>query len=437
MGCSILFDMRKGMWGLALLCAGAVLMVCASTASAQPSKQYMKAYQDGVDAARLGKWVEARKHLDKAIKFDASLPGAWRWLAAVDEGEGKYEDCLEHAITAYTKNKTSNLVQEVRDIHASCRKALGRDPFKGEFAGGGALAVETNVEGATVRVNGLKYGVTPMDPRGLATGKVEVTVGHPKKGWLEQSVEVEIHEGFVIDVILTLERDPNYKEDDTQIGGGTEEVEHGWLTVEVTTPGATVTVDGATVELDGKGRSQHDPGTHVVEVTAADHVTWRRRVRVTKGQTRTISATLVAVSTRQSYRKKGYYALAGAATFAVVGAVFGILERKAFEDAQDIADIERSRPATRPLEETATIEPVRTRDDLQDAKDRGSRHALISGISFGVAAVALGVSVYYFIKERPDSREGYAPPFAIAPVLPTDDTGGIGATVTYTTELEW
>ena len=37
----------------------------------------------------------------------------------------------------------------------------------------------------------------------------------------EQSVEVEIHEGFVIDVILTLERDPDFKEDDGSIGGST------------------------------------------------------------------------------------------------------------------------------------------------------------------------------------------------------------------------
>jgi hypothetical protein len=429
--------MRKGMWGLAQLCAGAVLVVCASTASAQPSQQYLKAYQDGVDAARLGQWADARTHLEKAIKFDASLPGAWRWMAAVAEGEGNFEECLSHAITAYTKNKTSKLVAEVQEIHKECRKALGRDTFKGQFAGGGALAVQTNAEGATVRVNGLKYGVTPMDPRGLATGKVEVTVGHPKKGWLEQSVEVEIHEGFVIDVVMTLERDPDYKEDDGAIGGGTEEVEHGWLIVETTTPGATITLNDAAVVIDDKGRIRHDPGTHVVEVAAPGYVSWRRRVRVTKGQTKTISATLVAESTRQGYRKKGYYALVGAATFAAVGAVFGILERKSFEEAQDIRDIERSRPPTFPLEETGMFEPVRTRDDLNDAVDSAKTRGLISNISFGVAAVALGVSVYYFIKERPDGREGYAPPLAIAPVLPTDDTAGIGATVTYTTELEW
>ena len=431
--------MQRSMWALAhAACAGVVLVVCASSASAQqPSKQYLEAYQAGVNAARLGNWAEAREHLERAIEFDPALPGAYRWLAAVDEGEGKFEQCLEHAIVAYEKNKSSTIIKEVRDLHAACRTALGRKPFKGQYAGGGALAVNSNVDGSTVKVNGLKYGVTPMEPRGLAVGTVEVTVGFTKRGWLETSVQAEIHEGFVTDVILTLDKDPEFKGDDIGIGAGTEEVEHGWLIVNNDVPGSTITINDAPITLDEKGRIKHDPGLQVVEVAAPGYISWRRRVRITKGQTKTVNPTMMATATRKGYRKKGYYALAGAGTFALVGAVFSILERKAFEEAQDIQSIESTRPAQFPLDQTGMFEPVRTRDDLNAAVDRGNRNALISSVSFGVAAVALGVSIYYFVKERPDSREGYAPPLAIAPVVPIDGTAGVGATVTYTTELSW
>src|SRR5689334_13382626 len=51
----------------------------------QPSPLFLREYQAGIDAFRLGQYAEARNHLAKAIDLDPKLPGPYRWLAAVDQ----------------------------------------------------------------------------------------------------------------------------------------------------------------------------------------------------------------------------------------------------------------------------------------------------------------------------------------------------------------
>ena len=52
-----------------------VVLLVAQVASAQPSKEVTREFQAGVDAFRLGKHDEARKHLERAKQLDPKLPG--------------------------------------------------------------------------------------------------------------------------------------------------------------------------------------------------------------------------------------------------------------------------------------------------------------------------------------------------------------------------
>ena len=82
---------------------GAIVMIAAATATAQPSSQFLAEFQAGTDAYRLGQYAEARAHLERAMAIEPSLPGPPRFLAAVDAAESKWAECVGHARTAMHK----------------------------------------------------------------------------------------------------------------------------------------------------------------------------------------------------------------------------------------------------------------------------------------------------------------------------------------------
>ena len=167
-------------------------------------------------------------------------------------------------------------------------------------------------------------------------------------------------------------------------------------------------------------------------VSAPGREPWRRRVRVSRGQHRTIAVKLPVTATRQKLRRRGYLALAAAAASAAAGVAFGALERSAFNEAEDIYRVERSRPVTGSLSSTDALVAVRSREDMAAATDRGKQYQLLSAISFGVAAAALTASVVWFSQEdraAAGRREG-RPPLALVPM-----SGGIQ--VTYSAAVSW
>jgi PEGA domain-containing protein/tetratricopeptide repeat protein len=400
------------------------------------SKDFTEIYNAGIDAFRLGKYDEARKHLEKARSLEPKLPGPHRFLAAVAQAEGKFEECLHEARIAIKLNPQSSEVGNTQQLHAECRKGLGRPDLKGGFSGGGAIAVLANLEGAAVSLNGLKYGATPLDPRPFPAGEVEV--GVEKAGFLAATQKVEILPGIVTDAIFSLEADPKAKVETPVLGNVTPEVTIGWLVVHVATGAdAQVIIDGKPAIRDDRGRYEAEPGLREIEVKAPGREPWRRRVLIAKGQSRTVEAAPRAMAELSASRRKGFYALGAAAVFGGVGAVFGLLEVDAREEAQDIWNTETERP-TVDLGDSGMLEPVRTRADMDDAVDRGKRWRIVSLAGYGAALVALGVSAYYFVSERPDSPEGRTPPLALVPVLPSGSAdSGVGATMTYTRELDW
>ena len=195
-----------GSAGLAAGLAASALAKRPAQPSTQPpavSAALTREFQAGVDAYRLGKYDDARAHLDKAQAIDPKLPGPHRFLAAVAQAQHRWADCLAEARRALQLNPQSKEIAETRKLHADCRAADGRPAYDGELAEGAAITVTANVTGATVRINGLRYGGTPVAPRPITPGTLEVDV--ERSGYRPVHLTVEALPGIVTDVAASLE----------------------------------------------------------------------------------------------------------------------------------------------------------------------------------------------------------------------------------------
>ena len=77
-------------------------------------------------------------------------------------------------------------------------------PYRGpELGEAAAIAVATNVPGATVRINKLSYGGTPLAPRRISAGTLDVEI--TKLGYKSVHLSVEALAGIVNDVVVELE----------------------------------------------------------------------------------------------------------------------------------------------------------------------------------------------------------------------------------------
>lgn len=186
-----------------LLGVVAVLAVAAVVRADRVPPGLVREFQAGVDAYRLGKYDDARVHLDKAQAIDPKLPGPHRFLAAVAQAQHRWADCISEARRALQLNARSQELAETRKLHDSCRDADGRPAYRGELGEGAAIAVTANVPGATVRIAGLRYGGTPVAPRLIKPGVLEVDI--EKAGWKPVHVTVEALPAIVTDIAVELE----------------------------------------------------------------------------------------------------------------------------------------------------------------------------------------------------------------------------------------
>ena len=160
-------------------------------------------FQAGVDAYRLGKYDEARVHLDKAQALDPRLPGPHRFLAAVAQAQHRWPDCIAEARRALQLNPRSQELADTRKLHDDCRASDGRPAYRGALGDSGAIAVTANVTGATVRIAGLRYGGTPVEPRLIKPGAIQLDIDKP--GYKAARVAVDALPGIVTDVAVELE----------------------------------------------------------------------------------------------------------------------------------------------------------------------------------------------------------------------------------------
>jgi tetratricopeptide (TPR) repeat protein len=191
---------------VAALAVGAALAaVAASPGRADPLPPGLaREFQAGVDAYRLGKYDEARAHLEKAQAIDPKLPGPHRFLAAVAQGQHRWADCIAEARRALQLNPRSQEIAETRKLHDACRESDGRPAYGGPIGDSAAIAVTANVSGATVRIGGLRYGGTPVAPRLIKPGALQVEI--EKSGWKPARVAIEALPAIVTDIAVELER---------------------------------------------------------------------------------------------------------------------------------------------------------------------------------------------------------------------------------------
>lgn len=179
---------------------GATLAAGAPAVSAKLTKEF----QAGVDAYRLGKYDEARAHLDKAQAIDPKLPGPHRFLAAVAQAQHRWADCIAETRRALQLNPRSKELTETRKLHDDCRAGDGRPAYTAELGEGAAIAiVTTNVTGATVRIGGLRYGGTPVEPRLIKPGTLAIDID--KQGYKPAHRTIDALPGVVTDVAVELE----------------------------------------------------------------------------------------------------------------------------------------------------------------------------------------------------------------------------------------
>ncbi|HEU4735167.1 MAG TPA: tetratricopeptide repeat protein [Kofleriaceae bacterium] len=163
-------------------------------------------FQAGVDAYRLGKYDEARAHLDRAQAIDPRLPGPHRFLAAVARAERRWSDCVAEARRALALAPRSQEAAATRKLHDECRAQDGRLAYRGELGDSAAIAVTANVTGATVRIGGLRYGGTPVEPRLIKPGAILIDI--EKQGYRPARVAIDALPGIVTDVRVELEAAP-------------------------------------------------------------------------------------------------------------------------------------------------------------------------------------------------------------------------------------
>lgn len=336
-----------------------------SITTARAEDKFKREYEAGVDAYRLGKLDEARARLEKAAALNPTLPGPHRFLAAVAQAQERFEDCIAKARHAIELNPRSTEIADTRKLHDACRSSAGRAAFRDELGDGAAIAVLTSVPGATVTISGLGYGGTPLAPRRIKAGTHEVAV--EKSGYRPARASVNALPGIVTDVIFELVEDPSV----------TANVVPAETTASLTIRGGdSLVLDGIAVAFRPNEPITLAPGEHLVEVRRARKEPWRRRVRLDPRQQRTL---IPSFETAHAHvRTRGWLAIGAGVGFALVGGV------------------------------TASLA-----GDAEGA----SRTALLAltGASFGVTAVGLGLGIYWVIAGRPVDRDA-PPPFALAPI---------------------
>ena len=377
----------------------AVLLALTTAVAAQPAPDLTKEFQAGVDAFRLGKFDEARAHLEKARAMDPKLPGPSRFLAAVAQAQGRWQDCIDAARVAMELNPHSQELVDTKKVHDECRISAGRAPFRDELGDSAAISVVTSVPGATVKIGGLNYGGTPLAPRPITAGTLELEV--EKTGWKPVHLSVNAIGGIVTDVTIELEPDPNANGNPDL---GVKHPTSGALGYLVVKTDDELSVDGQ-VAKPTNGKVELAPGTHVIELRHAGDDPWRRRVRITAGQSTPVVPQYVTTEARESKEKLGLGLVGGGAAIAVFGFIATMTSGSAAADAREINRVETARPPKGQY----------TRADFNAAVDRANKWSLISNVAYGAALVTLGAgAVYLYLggKERSDAP----PPFAVTPV---------------------
>jgi hypothetical protein len=360
----------------------------------------------------------AASKCEASLKADPTVVGAMRYLAVITRALGKktgeqryYHQCIAWAEMYLRERPTGKYTDRMKDEVNACRKALGQKELPKVQTQGqtGALVITCDVEGATVSIDDLRRGATPLNPIQVTPGRHTVTVY--KFGYLPFTAVVEVVTKQVQEVKVSLQRDPNAPTEQPTSrpwggggdgGGGAPEREEGTVKLDVAPSAATVTVDG---QARMERTLTLKPGTYAVRVEAAGHEPWERRVVVTKGATKEFKIELRALAERRRARTWAWTLTGAAAVTAGVGAYFGIAESNNYRKASTLYETARR----------GGFAPD-TRSRIAGYRSDGDTQKVIATTALGVSLAALAGAVALWIYERGDEHPaGEAPALAVTP----------------------
>ncbi len=378
-----------------------VYVVCALArdASAQPEVEFARELQAGIAALQAGNLMEARAALIRARTIDRKAGAPHRYLARVSRADKEWGDCIESAHEALRVDPKTETT-EMRALHAACRASAKLPAFTGELGESSAVAITSNLP-ALVKLRGEPFGATPILPRPIPAGRLAFDI--EKAGYLTAHVDLDALPGIVTDLKVEL-----------QIGAEPGAVQLARKTGVLVLPKrpTLLVVDGIAARTDDANRLPLSPGLHVIEIREPGKDPWQRRIAITAGLDLAITPDLVDAGPRENRRTLAF-ALGGAgALLCGVGVGMFYRSRNASDDAREILAAEIARPIG------DTTEPLRTRDDFDDARSRAKRDATISNVAYVAGLGLVGAGIYFFITSRAPSDED-VPALVIAPV-----TGG-------------
>jgi hypothetical protein len=358
----------------------------------------------------------ASSKCEAALKADPTVVGAMRYLAVINRGLGKksgegryYQQCIAWAEMYLRERPTGKFTDRMRDEINACRKALGqRELPKIDTQGQtGALVITCDVDGATVTIDDLKRGGTPMNPVQVTPGRHNVTVY--KFGYIPFTTTVDVITKQIHEVKVTLVRDPNAPLEPASraVGAGEPSIERGVIKLDCQQPAIRVFVDGKAQILTPENSFDYEPGIKVIRVEADGYDPWERRIAVVRGQVRDVKVKLRPFAARATARKWAWSLTAVAAATAVSAVACGLLENRSFNRAEDLFQQARRGLQTPDL-----------RQRIADYKSQGDKLMIITSVSAAVALAALGGAVFFWIREHGDERPmGEPPALALQPTL--------------------
>lgn len=154
-------------------------------------------------------------------------------------------------------------------------------------------------------------------------------------------------------------------------------------------PGLVVTRDGAEITMILGTAVPVDPGTFVVEASAAGRARWRRTIEIVEGEAVNVEIDLAPVDSRRTRRRIALWLGVGGAAVAVAGLGFGWRAHALYDDSRAHCDA----------------------DNLCDDRgltliDRSFTSANVSNVLLGAGAAAMfGAGVLWYLSREDSERQ--------------------------------
>jgi tetratricopeptide (TPR) repeat protein len=387
----------------------------APRASSKDERQAVALTKRASVLTNLGKYPEAIELFLQALRLSPGLAGAWRNLGLAYEAQkewalavASYERYL--GIAGTTGRYSIQVMARVNE----CRKHLGQSTKVWSVLGApGKIHLDVSHPGATIRINGLSRGSSPVGPLPVNAGahQIEVTL----LGHLPFVRSVAVKEGQTVKVRVDLQKDPAYVPP-RRVEGIRHKTVADVAYLKVDSP-----AEGLSVRANGRALAQNaelwyvvpHPGPMVVEVWAPGRVTWRRRVELVKGERKTLFPLLPLAREKRRYEVWGWTSLGLAALAASVGGIFSALENKTYEDVRD--------------------RRAYTREALENMAAEGRLYRNVAIGLYAAAGAALTASITLFVLER----RGEAPTGRPLPIVLGPTKRGAGLTLSLSGEVDF